>query len=313
MKYYFAPMEAVTVYNYRNAFYEIWPDSIDKFFSPFISPTRETNFKKGELRDILPENNPLINLVPQLLTNNAEVFVRVALEIENLGYSEVNLNLGCPSGTVVSKRKGSGFLSQPEELDRFFDTVFSKCPVAVSVKTRLGIEEHDEFYRLLDIYNSYPISEMIIHPRVRRDMYRNTPDLDMFEYALKNSKNPVCYNGDIFSSGDYDRLMSRFPELERVMLGRGLVSRPGLVEQIRDNTPQDMEKVWKLYGRLLDEYRVRMKNDRNLLFKMKELWFYMINSFDQIEDSSKIYKKIKKSQNITEYECAVSELYRKIH
>ena len=169
MEFYFAPMEGITGYIYRNAHHRFFPGT-DKYFTPFLSPNQNRALNPKEVRDVLPENNEGIYIVPQILTNQADFFLRAAKELkECYGYEEVNLNLGCPSGTVVSKGKGAGFLADPGGLDAFFDQVYAKADVKVSVKTRIGLSSPEEFYGILDIFNRYPLHELIIHPRVRSE------------------------------------------------------------------------------------------------------------------------------------------------
>ena len=165
--------------------------------------------------------------VPQILTNSAEDFIKTAERLQEYGYEEVNLNLGCPSKTVVSKGRGSGFLAEPDRLNAFLEEIFNETPIRISVKTRIGKESPEEWIRLLEIYNQYPMEELIIHPRIQTDFYKNTPNLEMFEYAVKNSKNPLCYNGDICTKEEYETICNRFPEVPSVMIGRGILKNPG--------------------------------------------------------------------------------------
>ena len=215
MHYYFAPMEGVTGAVYRRTHHEYFP-GIDKYFMPFITPTTNERLTPRQKRDVAPEVNRGVPAVPQLLTKSAADFIWAANALFGMGYGEVNLNLGCPSGTVTAKGKGAGFLRDPEALDRFLDAVFSACTGAVSVKTRLGMQDPAEFAPLLDIYNRYPIAELTIHPRVRQDFYRGQVREADFAAALPRCRMPVCYNGDIVSeaggrgavsrrAGGYDR------------------------------------------------------------------------------------------------------------
>lgn len=216
----FAPMEGITGYVYRNAHHALFPH-VDLYVTPFLQPNQNHRFSSRERNDILPEHNKGITLIPQILTNRAEDFIWMAGELEALGYDEVNLNLGCPSGTVVSKYKGAGFLAKKEELDAFLDEVCSGIRIRLSVKTRLGMASPDEFEELLEIYNKYPLKELIIHPRVRSDFYKNTPDRAAFCRAVKASKNEVWYNGDIFTAGDWKEFRAGVPEVDCIMMGRG--------------------------------------------------------------------------------------------
>ncbi len=232
MKYYLAPMEGITGYIYRNS-YEKFFNNIDKYFTPFIVPNKSTNLKTKELRDILPENNKGMNIVPQILTNDSEGFIITARKLQQLGYNEINLNLGCPAGTVVSKNRGSGFLAKREELDIFLDEIFKIDDMKISIKTRIGKDSPEEFYELIKIYNKYPIEELIIHPRTQKDFYGNEPNLGVFKDALSLSSNPICYNGDIFTVSDYNRLIKTFPKVKTIMLGRGILANPGLINEIK--------------------------------------------------------------------------------
>lgn len=305
MKYYLAPLEGVTTYVYRNAYHKHFRP-MDKYFTPFIVPHKEKKFSTREKKELSPENNQGLFVVPQLLTNNAEDFLKTANDIVQLGYNEINLNLGCPSGTVVAKKKGAGFLAFPEELERFLDEIFSKAEFKISIKTRIGKENQEEFYRLLEIYNKYPLKELIIHPRIQTDYYKNTPNWKMFEEAYKHSKNPLCYNGDIFSLENYRTFSERFPETNTIMLGRGIIAKPALVSTIEDGQYLTKENLLSFHNMIYEEYQQISSGDRNVLFKMKELWFYMSNLF---EDSEKLIKKIKKSEKLKEYEKVIQVLF----
>ncbi len=201
----------------------------------FISPKPNSGLSSRELNDILPEHNQGLYVVPQILTNRAEDFLCTARILKEYGYREVNLNLGCPSGTVVSKKKGAGFLALPVGLDRFLEEVcteLGKMSMDLSVKTRLGVADEEEFYELMEIYNRHPLKELIVHPRIRMDYYKNTPRMKLFSFAMESGVCPVCYNGDIFTSGAYRNLMEEYPGLKRLMLGRGLLANPGLREEL---------------------------------------------------------------------------------
>lgn len=305
MKFYLAPMEGITGYIYRNT-YKKYFDNIDKYFTPFIVTNKGTSLKTKELRDILPENNKGINIVPQILTNNSEDFINTAKKLQQLGYNVVNLNLGCPAGTVVSKYRGSGFLAKREELDIFLDEIFKMDNMKISIKTRIGKDSPDEFYELIKIYNKYPLEELIIHPRTREDFYGNKPNLEVFKDALTLSTNPVCYNGDIFTSSDYDKLIKTFPDIDRVMVGRGLLANPALICEIKDNVYLDKKVLKDFHDEILEQYRELFNEDRNAIFRMKELWGYMIHIFS---DNKKYAKKIRKSQKLDDYNDAISSLF----
>ena len=305
MKYYLAPMEGITGYIYRNA-YEKYFNNIDKYFTPFIVTNQSRSLKTKELRDVLPENNEGMNIVPQILTNDSEGFINTTNKLKQLGYKEVNLNLGCPAGTVVSKHRGSGFLAKREELDRFLDEIFKIDDMKISIKTRIGKDSPDEFYELIKIYNKYPMEELIIHPRTQKDFYGNTPNLEVFKDSLSLSKNPVCYNGDIFTASNHDKLIETFPEVETVMLGRGILANPGLMGEIKNNPNLNKEVLKEFHDEILYKYIELFNEERNAIFRMKELWGYMIYIFS---DNKKYAKKIKKSQKLSEYNEAVLSLF----
>lgn len=305
MKYYLAPMEGITGYIYRNSYKKFF-HNIDKYFTPFIVPNDSISLKTKELRDVLPENNDGMNIVPQILTNDSVWFITTCRKLQELGYKEVNLNLGCPSGTVVSKNRGSGFLAQKEELDIFLDEIFKINNMRISIKTRIGKDSPEEFYELIKIYNKYPVEELIIHPRTRKDFYGNKPNLEVFKDALSLSTNPVCYNGDIFTVDDYNKLINAFPELNKVMFGRGIIANPGLINEIKKNTFISKDVLKDFHDEILNKYIELFNEERNAIFKMKELWGYMIYLFS---NNKKYAKKIKKSQKLTDYNEAIFTLF----
>ena len=317
---YAAPLEGITGYIYRNAHHHIF-QGVDKYFTPFVTPKPKKGLNTREKNDIAPEHNKNISVVPQILTNKAQDFIKVAGMMEELGYKEVNLNLGCPSGTVVSKKKGSGFLADAEGMKCFFDEVFSKVNVAVSVKTRLGVENPEEVVELMHLYNTFPISEVIIHARVREDYYKRPVNKQAFAQALAMSEHPVCYNGDLFTAQDVESLLAKFPEVKAVMLGRGMIANPQLTEVFcekqvwkdgnGDKGRDALDYVrWKVF---LDElcygYEHIMSGGRNVLFKLKEVWSYMISFFPEGE---KYGKKIKKAKTVEEYQRIVDNLFREV-
>ena len=307
MKFYLAPMEGVTGYIFRNAHQDFFHD-IDKYFTPFIAANQTGKLKSKEKKDILPENNQGLPIVPQILTNKEDDFIRTANDLKCYGYHEINLNLGCPSGTVVAKGKGSGFLAERERLNQFLDEIYSKTDpdIKISIKTRIGKDAPEEFYELIQIYNQYPLEELIIHPRIQKDFYKNTPNLTVFRDALELSRNPVCYNGDIFTSEDYQRFHNEFPSVDTVMLGRGLIANPGLIKSIKEDWSMDKQTLKLFHDRILQEYQAILSGDTNVLYKMKELWFYMIPMF---ADSEKYAKKIRKCDRLSDYQTIISNLF----
>ena len=229
IRVYMAPMEGLTGYIFRNAYAKHF-GQIDKYFTPFIA---STGLNHKELNDIIPEHNEGLYVVPQILCNKAEDFLVIAKNLNDFGYEEINFNLGCPSGTVVAKGRGAGFLAKVEELDVFLDTVFTECDQKISIKNRVGLETEEEWERLLEVYNRYPLEELIIHPRVQKDFYKNPIRKNTYTYAMEHAKAPLCYNGEIHSKEAYHRFAEEFPEVHTIMLGRGLFKNPFLVEEIR--------------------------------------------------------------------------------
>lgn len=269
MNYYFAPMEGITGAVFRRTHHEFFP-GIDKYFMPFITPTTQEKLTPRQKRDVLPEYNEGVPAVPQLLTRTAADFIWAANTLASLGYAEVNLNLGCPSGTVTAKGKGAGFLAHPDELDRFLDAVFSACTVPISIKTRLGVHDPAEFEALLEIYSRYPVAELTIHPRVRQDFYKGRVREDAFAAALPRCPMPVCYNGDLVSERGIRETIERYPSL--------------------------FARYCEAFG-----------DSRIAMLRMKELWFYFGNLF---ENSEKLQKSIKKAKNAEEFERAAAALFR---
>lgn len=314
MHIYFAPLEGITTYPYRNLHHKYF-GGVEKYFTPFLAPGPEQGMSVKEMRDVLPENNAGVPVVPQILTNRAGDFLLASKKLSEMGYREINLNLGCPSGTVTAKRKGSGFLLYPDDLDHFFDEVFSDAAVRngeflVSVKTRIGKNEVEEWPELMQVYNRYPIHELTVHPRIQKEFYKGTPHLDVFTDILKESRNPVVYNGDLFTVEKVKEFREKFPTVGTVMIGRGLIRNPALAEMIlQEETEPEADilpRIREFHDALFEHYRETMSGDRNLLFRMKDLWSYMLA---EVPDSEKLAKKIRKSQHVPEYLAAVEEVF----
>lgn len=314
MHIYFAPLEGITTYPYRNLHHKYF-GGVEKYFTPFLAPGPEQGMSVKEMRDVLPENNAGVPVVPQILTNRAGDFLLASKKLLEMGYREINLNLGCPSGTVTAKKKGSGFLLYPDDLDRFFDEVFSDAAVRngeflVSIKTRIGKNEVEEWPELMQVYNRYPIHELTVHPRIQKEFYKGTPHLDVFTDILKESRNPVVYNGDLFTVEKVKEFREKFPTVGTVMIGRGLIRNPALAEMIlQEETEPEADilpRIREFHDALFEHYRETMSGDRNPLFRMKDLWSYMLA---EVPDSEKLAKKIRKSQHVPEYLAAVEEVF----
>lgn len=305
MKLYLAPLEGITGWIYRNAVRECF-GGFDKYFIPFIRPNQMGHLSSREKQDILPENNRYMYAVPQILTNRADDFVRTAEALKNYGYDEINLNLGCPSKTVVSKGRGAGFLADPVQLDQFLNDIFCRCRVRISIKTRIGVEDPSEFQQLLEVYNKYPVDELIIHPRVQKDFYKNIPNWDVFGKAQKSAAIPLCYNGDVKDQNGLNKITERFPGLERVMMGRGVLADPALARKLKGGKAADKDELRSFHDLVYEGYCREMSGERTVLYKMKEMWFYLAPAFT----NSRVYaKKIKKAEKCRVYEAIIEELF----
>ena len=309
MKIYCAPLEGITGYIFRNAYNGIY-GNIDKYFAPFISPAENCPITPRERKDITPENNRGINLVPQILTCRSDCFIEAAKELQNMGYREINLNLGCPSGTVCAKGKGAGFLPETAALQKFLDDIYAYGEsegMSISVKTRLGYYNPDEFYDLLEIFNAFPVSELIVHPRIRADFYKGEPRRKYYAYALEHSKIPLVYNGNIYTTEDFEDLSNTFKiSPDPVMLGRGLISDPSLADKLNGFASEtDFIKFRKLHDTLYHEYQKVMSPDINVLYRMKELWTYWRVLFD---GKDKDIKRLLKAKKYAEYEEIVHRI-----
>lgn len=306
MRYYFAPMEGVTGAVFRRTHHAFFP-GIDKYFMPFITPTTAARLTPRQKRDVLPEFNEGVPAVPQLLTKSAADCIWAVQALAALGYAEVNLNLGCPSGTVTAKGKGAGFLAHPDELNRFLDEVFSAGGAQISVKTRLGMQDASEFDRLLEIYNRYPVAELTIHPRVRQDFYRGHVRMEAFAAALPRCRMPVCYNGDLVRQADVSALEQGYPAVQAVMIGRGLIGDPSLATRLCGGTGADAKTLEAFHDALYAGYCEAFGDCRIAILRMKEVWFYLINLF---EDNEKYAKRLRKAEKPEEYRAAARAVFR---
>ena len=305
-RYDFAPLDGIT----KVVFRRVWAahfGGADRYFIPFFSPTDQHILTDRDRREIDPANNGGLPLVPQVMTCRAKDFLWAAEVVADMGYTEVNLNLGCPSGTVTAKGKGAGFLAKPEELDRFFDQVFSKVRMPVSVKTRLGIQEPEEFARLLEIYNRYPIACLTIHARVQKEKYRGPVHLDAFAQALAESRNPVCYNGDLRTAAEVEALSQRFPSVEAVMIGRGAVADPALLRKLRGGPAATKEELQAFTQDLDRAYQAFYGQVGTAAQRMREVWFYLIHLF---ENADRLNKKLRRFKNPGEYESVEAAIFR---
>ena len=310
-----APMEGVTTYVFRNAYAKCYGE-IDKYYTPFLSLFPNKEFDTKELREIAPEHNEGLYLVPQVLTNSGRDFRKAAKTLKSMGYDEVNVNLGCPSGTVTAKHKGAGMLKDKEQLRIFLEEIFADSPVAISIKTRIGVETEEEWEELLEVYSQYPLKELIVHTRVKEDYYKKPARPEMFTSAHKQFGNRACYNGDINNVRDYEQVCRIAGEpVTNVMVGRGLVMRPWMAGEIKGfreekrslDTREELERVKEFHDMIYAEYKVIQSGETNVLYRMKELWGYLINGFLEHEKEG---KQIRKCKTLSEYEGIVGRIWQ---
>ncbi len=304
MKLLFAPLEGITTYTYRNVHRKIF-SGCDAYYAPFITPSDNEKITRKGLRDVVPEHNPETNLKVQVLTNRSDSFLKFSRKIRSIGYDEININLGCPFERVVRKGRGAGCLRDPEELDRFLDGIFPTDGMKVSIKTRIGYASGDEMGKLLQIYNQYPLSLLIVHPRAREDFYKGSPDMQVFSEVYRDSKNPLCYNGDIKTVHDFSKIEHDFPDLRSVMLGRGAVKNPALFREIQGGEKLRTEELLAFSDLLAEEYLRVLASETFTLQKLKEVWAYMMQNFPE---ETKIAKAIKKAGTTEELHHAATML-----
>lgn len=300
MRYYFAPMEGLTDSIYRRLHHKYFP-SVDRYYMPFISPTMHHSLTAKERRDLPPADEAGFTAIPQILTKVPEDFLWAAEQCRLLGYGEVNLNMGCPSGTVVSKGKGAGLLYDTHALNEFLDRIFSSVTIGVSVKTRIGLRSPEEFPEILEILNRCPIRELTVHPRVRADFYKGKVDMAAFSYAADHAAAPLCYNGDIRSREDIAALEEKYPSLPAVMIGRALIADPGMLTE----KGTDRKSLSAFHTELMEEYCRAFGSERNAMFRLKEDWGYMLCLFAGAE---KLGKALRKTTRIEEYRSLTQEI-----
>lgn len=305
MKYYAAPLEGMTNYLWRSIHAEVFGGA-DRYFTPFVSPNATYKFQTKEKNELI--HNEGLPVIPQILTNSADHFLWAAREMADMGYTEVNFNLGCPSGTVTAKRKGAGMLSYPDDLQRMLSDIFDGLPtgMGLSVKTRIGKETAEEWGKLLEIYNMFPLSELIVHPRVQKEFYRGRARRELMADTLGVTDLPVCYNGDIFSPVDAIEMEECYPSLDSLMMGRGLMADPALLRRIRGGAPASRAELRSYHDRLWEAYCARLGGDLNAIYRMRELWNYLSSSF---VDTEQFLKKVRKAKTGSEYLAAVERLF----
>jgi tRNA-dihydrouridine synthase B len=304
----FAPLHGVTNYLFRNIYAEFF-GGFDFVMAPFIMSVKTKNVRKNHFKDLLPERNTGLKVIPQVLCNEPREFLAISERLADFGYKEVNWNLGCPYKMVANKLRGSGLLPYPEKIESFLETVFSKINIGVSVKIRLGRNTGEEIFRLISVFNKFPFTKIIIHPRTGVQMYKGDVDLDIFSSVYKMFSHRIVYNGDIKNLKIYNDLSVKFPSIGEWMIGRWAISDPFLFEAIKNNVNTvsgKIEKIKTFHDALFNAYKDTLYGPGHLLDKMKEIWNYLYVSF---ENGSRIHRKLVMIKKVEEYKDAIEKIF----
>jgi tRNA-dihydrouridine synthase len=305
---YSSPLQGFTDFRFRNAFQQFF-GGIDKYIAPYIRLNGKHEIKPVNERDILPANNRSLNLIPQIITKDADEFCLVAKFIQKLGYTELNWNLGCPYPMVAKKGMGSGLLSMPEKIDEILTRVSAETNIQVSVKMRLGYESPQEIFSVLPVLEKYRLANITIHPRIGKQLYRGEVDLKAFEECLRQTSHKIFYNGDITSVRSFREMKERFPSINHWMIGRGLIADPFLPAMIKADNPLYPENRYEVinsfHDALFSSYEEALSGQGHLLMKMYSFWEFFIQSFP---NSPKYLKKIKKARSISVYREVVKQI-----
>jgi tRNA-dihydrouridine synthase len=305
---YFAPFQGITTAVFRREFAKYF-QGIDKFFTPYFSGSL---FKQKSNRKILKALSEKevngIPLIPQILSKDADELIGFANYCRELGFKEVNWNLGCPHPQVADKKRGSGLLNHPKMIDEILQKAIPKLPIPLSIKCRLGYESVEEFHELSTIFNRFPLQEIILHARTGKQMYKGNANLDAFAKATAELKPNVVYNGDIFLKEDFARVTNQLPDQQTIMLGRGLLRNPFLAGSIKaiNLTVDKKLHLRSFIENLYIAYRKENNKDLNMLKKLKEYWWYLAYSFD---NPKAIERKIRKAKSFDAYEQSVSAVF----
>jgi tRNA-dihydrouridine synthase len=304
MQIYLAPLQGLTDWIFREA-YSQHIGQFDKTFTPFVRLQGGEFYRPSQCNDLLPEHNLRQKPVPQFLGNDADSFKRFEDLCALHGYTEANINMGCPYPMVTGKRMGAGLLANSGEVASLLGRIFTDTKLKISIKCRLGLENPDEFKHLIPIFNSFPLEEIIIHPRVGKQQYKGEADMEAFAEFAKQLNRPVCYNGDILSVSDLNRLVKLAPELNRVIIGRGILQNPFLLAEIRQQEVSPKEKVKMLrnfHTAIIENCKQKYSGNLHFLKRLEEMWEYHAAMF---ENGHKIYKHVKKSKTLDQYETVI--------
>jgi tRNA-dihydrouridine synthase len=305
---YLAPLRGFTNAVYRNAFSRFF-DGFDLAVSPFIPTTGSRRVRDCHVKDVLPENNRGMPVIPQIIGNSPEDFIRMAKRLSDLGYPSFNWNLGCPFPMVAKKQRGSGMLPHPDRIDAFLEKVIPVIPGELSIKARLGRYSDEEIFRLIPVFNRYPLKEVIIHPRTGVQMYDGRPDIDVFGRCLDRLRHPVVYNGDINCLEDFSRLSNRFPTLDRWMIGRGALINPflpAIIKSGKDRFAGKIDVFRKFHDVLFSAYGEVFSGPAHLVERMKGFWLYFSQAF---EDTRKFIKQVRKVRSPERYMARVARFF----
>ena len=305
-----SPLQGFTDFRFRNAFNDYF-GGIDTFYSPYIRLNGKLKIKGSYERDLLIENNTVPEVIPQIMTNDADEFLFVTKYVQELGYTELNWNLGCPYPMVTKRGMGSGLICDPGKIDQILDRVHSETDITVSMKMRMGYENSEEILDVFPILEKYPIKNIAIHARIGKQLYKGGVDLDSFQRCLDTSKQKLYYNGDITSVTKFKELQERFPAIDHWMIGRGLLADPFLPSMIKNNTaeyPKNRLDVFnEFHDRIYNEYDAALSGPTPIKMKMLGFWEFFSQSFD---NPQKTYKKIKKAGNPKNYQAAVKDILK---
>ena len=306
------PFQGITDAPFRNVFKRHF-GGIDKFYTPFFTGIhKEEHAKNLQGEEIDPHYNDVETLTPQILSTDAEEILRFAKQCQQLGYKEINLNMGCPFPRVANKKRGCGLLPYPDKVEAMLERVFEEIDIKFSVKCRLGYFDPKEIDAILPIFNKFPISELIIHPRIGKQLYKGEADVERFKALIPYINAPLVYNGDIVSEESFNRISNAVQPVNQFMLGRGILANPFLAEQIKNDKASTHDKTERLHNYVIDLYEDRLHHaggSPKVLGRMKELWSYLMNSF---EEPQVVWRKIKKINAFKEYEEAVETIFKEI-
>ncbi len=302
-----APLHGLTTRIFREAYLKYF-NGVDLILAPFVLALKDASPADAHFRELGRAGGAsATRVVPQVLGNDAEAFIDTARALAELGYGEVNWNLGCPYPMVTRKQRGSALLAQPERVRAFLDRACAGSVLPVSVKLRLGFRDAGELDAILAILNDYPLAGVTLHPRVAMQMYEGRADADAFARALPLSRHPLCYNGDVRDDADYARLSARFPGVRDWMIGRWLVADPFLPARIKGlPMPAAPARVLEAFAdELLERYREALASPKHVLDKMKEIWGYLGRSFHGKEEE---LKELLRAKTLEAYGAAAARI-----